>query len=171
MFSVLLDSILIKSFIWLLLPMLVFRPKDLFVGRFPWLACLIILCAVTAFLHTVRLLNGLGNTYVFFDPIFIVFSVSAGVIEELSFRGAFYMSMEELGFWPASITDGFLFALFHYPSVLAGHMQELFSLRSLLIFVMGVVFCWMFRKWRNLALNMTIHSAWNLLSYLFCLAG
>ena len=64
-----------------------------------------------------------------------------------------------------------MFTLYHYPELLLGRWQGLISWRALLIFGMGVVFCWMFKKWRNLALNMTVHTVWDVLSYLFCLTG
>ena len=173
--TALLDSTLVKALIWLS-PILIFRrhikQTALFQRPFPWLACLILLCATVAFLHTLRLLNGLQNTYVIFDPMFIVFSLSAGVIEELSFRGGFFNIMDSIhGFWPAALINGAMFTLFHYPELLLGQWQGLVSWRTLLIFSMGLVFCWMFKKWRNLALNMTVHTAWNILSYLFCLTG
>lgn len=173
--TAILDSVVLKALIWLA-PFLLFRTrlrsKAFFHAPFPWLPCLILLCASAAFLHSLRILNGLLNTHVVFDPMFIVFSLSAGVIEELSFRGGFFNLQEEAyGFWPAALINGVMFTLFHYPTLLLGHWQELVSLRSALIFAMGVLFCWMYKKWRNLALNMTVHTVWDILSYLFCLAG
>ena len=165
-----LDAAVIKSIIWIPLPLLILRPQKLFEGKFPWLGCIILLCGVTAFLHSVRLLNGLLNTRAFFDPMFILLSAFAGVIEELCFRGCYYRALEGCGFWFASTVSSVMFAMFHYPEILLGNWQPLISWRALLIFVMGIVFCWMYRKWKNLALNMTVHTYWNLLSYLFCLA-
>ena len=148
------------------------RPQTLFGAPFPWLPCLILLCVSTAFLFTIRLLNGLQNTYIVFEWMFIVFSLSAGVLEELSFRGGFFaMTEDRLGFWGAALLNGAMFTLYHYPELLLGQWQGLISWRCLLIFVMGFVFCWMYRKWRNLALNMVVHTFWDVLSFLFCLAG
>ena len=134
---------------------------------------MILLCLSTAFLYTLRLLNGLQGSFVFFDPMFLVLSLSAGVLEELGFRGGLFRLYETaMGFWTAALLNGALFTLFHYPElILGGSWLRLVSLRALLIFAMGVVFCWMFHKWRNLALNMTVHTVWNVLSYLFCLVG
>ena len=166
------DSVLAKGLIWLLPTLLVLKPAIRFRGEFPWLPCVAILCAVTAFLHTLRLLNGLGGTHAVFDPMFLVFSVSAGAIEELTFRCGFYASTAEaLGPRPAAAVDGAMFTLYHFPELLRGDWSGLLSLRALLIFGMGMVFCGMYRKWRSPALNVTVHSVWNLLSYLFCLAG
>lgn len=170
----LVDSVILKALVWVLPFVLLrrLRLEELVTGTFPWLACFIILCGVAAFLHTIRLINGLQNTHIFFDPMFIVFSLSAGVWEELSFRGGFFTWLKEKwGFWPAALVNGLTFTLYHYPELICGNWYGLVSWRSLLIFVMGVFFCWMFKKWRNLALNMTVHSVWDILSYLFCLVG
>ena len=176
--AVLLDAIPVKLFVWTVLPALVlWRGREdfrvLFRAHFPWLPCLVGLCVTAAFLWTLRLLNGLGGTHVVFDPMILAFSLSAGVAEELGFRGCFFSRQEEsLGLWPAALLNGLFFTLYHYPGLLFGESWGvLLSLRALLLFVMGVVFCWMFWRWRNLALNMTIHTVWDLLSYLFCLAG
>ena len=177
----LLHSVVVKALLWVAPPLLLWRRSRemrflplsrLFAEPFPWLAALVLLCLSTAFLYTVRLLNGLQNTFVIFEPMMIILSVSAGVIEELSFRGGFFNLQEPaLGFWPAALINGAMFVLLHYPELLfGGSWMQLISLRALLIFVMGVIFCWTFHQWKNLALNMTIHSAWNILSYLFCLA-
>lgn len=168
------DSVAVKVLVWVL-PLILLRKlrrKKLFQGRFPWFACLILLCATAAFLHTLRLLNGLQDTHVIFDPMMIVFSLSAGVLEELSFRGGFFDWMREKhGFWYAALLNGAMFTLYHYPELLLGYWQGLLSLRTLLIFTMGVTFCWMYHRWRTLALNMTVHTVWDILSYLFCLTG
>ena len=180
--ATLLNSVAVKGIVWaaLLIPILQrFEKKlrlslePLFCRPFPWFACTVLLCLTTAFLYTVRLLRGLVNTHAVFDPMFIVLSVSAGVIEEFSFRGVlFRLQNAMIGFWPAALLNGALFTLLHYPGILFGaSLMQLISWRALLIFVMGVVFCWMTRKWRNLALNMTVHTVWDILTYLFCLAG
>lgn len=173
--TTILHSTVVKALIWIA-PFLLFRgqfkSKEFFRTPFPWLACVALLCVSAAFLHTLRIVNGLLHTYIFFDPMFLLFSLSAGVIEELSFRGGFLnLQEQEFGFWPAALINGAMFTLYHYPELLIGQWQALISLRSVLIFAMGVVFCWTYKKWRNLALNMTVHSVWNILSYLFCLAG
>lgn len=177
---VLLDSVVVKGLVWaapFVLLFLMGRSKptrsDLFRTPFPWFACVVFLCLTAAFLYTVRLARGLVDTYAIFDPMFVALSLSAGVIEEFSFRGGLFRAQEStLGFWPAAAVNGALFTLFHKPELLfGGSWTWLLSWRALLIFVMGMVFCWMFRKWRNLALNMTVHTVWNILSYLFCIAG
>lgn len=177
--AALIDSVAVKGVLWGLIPWLFLsRAKKLLVPRnelfsapFPGLACVGLLCLTTAFLHTLRLLNGLQDTHILFDPMVLVFSLSAGVFEELAFRGYFFNRHAALmGFWPAALLNGALFTAYHYPGLLFGEgWAELLTPRTLLLFIMGVVFCWMFRKWHNLALNMTIHTVWDILSYLFCL--
>ena len=178
----LLDSVVMKSLFWGVLPLLMllrYRKdasvplKELFCSRFPVFSCVVLLCLTTAFLYTVRLARGLVNTHVIFDPMFIVLSLTAGVVEEFGFRGVIFNLQEPvLGFWPAALLNGVMFTLYHYPGLLFGDSWlRLFSFRGLLIFVMGVVFCFVMKKRRNLPLNMTVHTVWDILSYLFCLAG
>ena len=98
-----LNSVAVKALVWIL-PLVFFlkelNVKSLFGASFPWLPCVILLCVVTVFLNTLRLLNGLQDTFIVFDPVFILTSVSAGVIEELSFRGGFFAAMEsKIGFF------------------------------------------------------------------------
>ncbi len=172
------DAVPAKLLIWVVPPALLFWRgrgafRDLFAAPFPWLPCLIALLLSAAFLYTLRLVNGLQGTYVVFDPAILLFSLSAGVAEELCFRGAFLPAQEKaVGPRPAALLKGVIFALYHFPGLLFGeNWGALLSLRALLLFVMGAVFSLLFQKWRNLALNMAVHTAWNLLSYLFCLAG
>ena len=178
--GLLLDTVFVKAGIWLLIPVLYMKAKrkriflkkeDLFAARFPWLACLILLCLTTVFLHTVRLLRGLIQTNAVFHWSMLITSLSAGVIEELSFRGYYFEAQrKQVGFWPAALLNGMLFTLFHYPELLFGqNFFQVLSIRGLLLFTMGVVFCWMFKRWRNIALNITVHSVWNILIFLFCL--
>lgn len=170
------DSVVVKAAVWVVPVLLLSRRygkfKEMFSGKFPWLALVVLLCATTAFLYTVRLLNGLQNTHIIFDPMFILFSLSAGVLEELSFRGGFFRIQDkQFGVIPASLINGVMFTLYHFPGLLLGEWRPVISLRGLLIFVMGVVFCLIYKKWRNLALNMAVHTVWDILSYLFCLVG
>ena len=177
--AALLDTLLVKTVIWAVPCLLLLRGRGralavspLFSPFFPWLACLVLLCASTAFLHTVRLLNGLADTHVLLSPMPFAAALGAGVLEELAFRGYFFnVQSPTLGFWPAAVLNGAMFTLYHYPGLLFGQSwAQLCSPRALLIFLMGVVFCWMFQKWGNLALNMTVHTIWDVLSYLFCLS-
>lgn len=177
---VLTDSLLVKPLLWGFLPcVLRFRNRNLgralgeswFSGQFPGLACIALCSLSLCFLHTIRLFQGLGNTYVVWDWMYLVFSLSAGIVEEAGFRGCCFLELEKgLGFWPGALISSTLFTLYHYPELLfGGSLLCLVSWRALLIFVMGMVFCWMQKKWNNLALNMVVHTVWDILSYLFCL--
>lgn len=181
--SALIDSIVIKFLIWGLPALLLLRFRkgasallpfhELFAAPFPWFALLVLLCLTTAFLYALRLAAGLSSTFLLFEPIYLAFSLGAGVIEEFVFRGYFFNRQGAvLGFWSAALVNGALFTLYHFPGLLyGGPWAQLLSLRTPLVFFVGVAFCWMFSKWRNLALCMAVHTAWDVLSYLFCLTG
>ena len=165
-----------EGLIWAL-PMLALRftadgSKPLFERPFPWLPCLCLLCGSAAFLHTVRIFRGLLNTQPVFSWTMIAVSVQAGILEELTFRGGFFdIQRKAWGFWPAAVLNGVLFVLYHQSGDLAGMTPRwLFSFRTVLIFGMGVLFCGIYQKWRNLALNMVVHTAWDILSFLLCVA-
>lgn len=174
------DCMLVKPLLWGLLPcVLRFRNRNLgralreswFSGQFPVLACIALCSLSLCFLHTLRLVQGLRNTYVVWDWMYLVFSLSAGIVEEAGFRGCCFLELEKgLGFWPGVLISSALFTLYHYPEMLfGGSLLCLVSWRALLIFVMGMVFCGMLKKSNNLALNMVVHTVWDILSYMFCL--
>lgn len=177
--ALLTDSVLVKGVVWAAIPLLLLMIsgradvplRGLLRQPFPWLPCLVALALSAAFLHTLRLLNGLMQTHVIFDVWMVVLSVTAGVYEEIGFRGfLFNVQDAALGFWPAALLNGLMFTLFHYPGLILGELAGLVSLRTVLIFAMGVLFCWMFRRWKSLTMLIVVHTAWDLMSYLFCLA-
>lgn len=181
--SALLEAVAVKNMIWLapFLPVLRDRREDgwlilpwqLFATPFPKLACLTLLCVSAVFLHTVRIASGSLNTIVLFDPVFVILSLCAGMTEEFMFRGIlFNRQAAVLGVARAAALNGLLFALIHYPGLVWGQeWRELVSFRTLLIFVMGVLFCLALARWKNLALTMTVHTVWNILSYWLGLSG
>lgn len=177
---VLADSILVKPLVWGIVPLVLLGrdrnsgaviTESWFSGSFPVLPCIVALCLSLCFLHTLRLIQGLMNTFVQWSWMFVVLSLSAGVVEEIGFRGCFFTRQEALlGFWPGALISSALFTLYHYPQLLHGEsLLCLVSWRALLVFVMGMVFCWMLKKWNNLALNMVVHTVWDILSYVFCM--
>lgn len=101
-----------------------------------------------------------------------VLAVSAAVIEEIAFRGfLFNRQLPDIGVLPAAVYNGVLFALFHFPQFLIGqHLGALVSFRFWLIVAMGGIFSLSFFRWKNLGMNIVIHSYWNLLSYIFATA-
>jgi len=173
------DVVAVKTLLWGAAPclLLFWRGEKTnvralwFRERFPGLPCVALLCLTTAFLHTLRLAQGLGNTFVDFDWMFILFSVSAGVVEEIGFRGCFFTDQERAaGFGGAALLSSAMFTVYHYPELLFGESAAvLLTPRAALIFIMGIVFCAMFKKWKNLGLNMVVHTVWDILSYAFCL--
>lgn len=165
-----------EGLIWVL-PALALRiamsgDKPLFERPFPWLPCLCLLCGSAAFLHTVRIFRDLLDTQPVFSWTMIAVSVQAGILEELTFRGGYFdIQRKAWGFWPAAILNGVLFVLYHQSGDLAGMtLRWLLSFRTVLIFGMGILFCGIYQKWRNLALNMVVHTVWDILSFLFCVA-
>lgn len=177
-----LEALVVKTAVWAVPAILFMRrdsgawmikPAHLFSAPFPWLACVILLCASAGFLQTVRMANGLAGTHILFHWVFIVSSLSAGITEEFAFRGFYFnLHADAIGMWPAALLNGVLFMVYHYPGILFGEsLVHLISLRGLLLFAMGVLFCWMFKRWKNLALPMTVHTVWDVLTYYFGLFG
>lgn len=136
----------------------------------PLVACL---CLATAFLHTLRLLTGNGNTIVFFDVFFLYLAVLAGITEEIAFRGLlFNRQAAAIGVSGAVILNGVLFALYHFSQIFWGEgVGELFGARGLLLFVMGMLFSMAFSRWHSLTLTIIVHTVWNFLAYSFSLTG
>lgn len=169
------DGVVFKGLIWGAMPVVIIGKEtvdDRKTDSFPWLPCICLMCTATVFLYTVRLLNGLLHTYALLSLVPIVLAIAAGIIEEYSFRWCLFRKLTKVrGFAPAAVISSALFTLYHYPGIILGDFTGLLSLRTVLIFGMGVLFCWMIEKWRSPALNVVVHCYWDILSYLFCLAG
>ena len=147
-------------------------PGRMFCTSFPFIPFLGMLCGTVCFLYTVRVFHGLQNTYVLWDWNFLLFAVSAGLIEELFFRGFLFNRMgNALGVLPGAMINGLLFALYHFPGVICLDFSGFFSLRLLVLVAVGVLFCLAFARCKNLWLTILVHSIWNLISYLWALAG
>ncbi len=148
-------------------------PERMLFASFPVVPFLVLLCASVCFLYTVRVASGLQNTYVPWDWRFPILAASAGVVEEIAFRGFFFNKMaKHVGIYPAAFCNGVLFAAYHYPTFfLQLDLTGFLSLRFLMLFVVGVIFCLVFAKWKNLWVTIIVHFAWNLLSYLWALTG
>lgn len=173
-------SVLVKGVIWTTPMFLIWkregwlvRPSKAFFSPLPWLPCLGMLCAAVCFLYTIRLAAGRQNAGFSWEYSFLLFSVSAGVIEEVAFRGLLFNRLAPaLGIFPAAMMNGLMFALFHYPRLLVGQgWMQLASPRFLMLFCVGTLFSLAFARWKNLWLLIIVHSVWNILSYLFALTG
>ena len=150
-----------------------FRLRELLRGSFPWLSAVIWLCITAAFLWTVRLATDRSNTHTLFQWGLVEVSVTAGVVEEVAFRGwLFNRQCAQMGPIPAAIVNGVLFFLYHYPGLLLGQVAlgDISPLRVGTILVMGIVFCLMLYRRRSLWLNMLVHTVWDILAYLFAVA-
>lgn len=170
----------IKAIIWLL-PLSAFllgrnnewllSPRELFSAPFPWQPTFIGLCLTVAYLHTMHILLVGIDVWGLFQPMWIYLSLSAAVIEEIVFRGLlFNLQAPQLGVKKASVVNGLLFALYHFPEFLAGqNLMALFGYRFWMITVMGALFSLAFAKWRRLEMTIVIHFAWNMLCHWFAL--
>lgn len=148
-------------------------PGRVFCASFPFVPLLAMLCATVCFLYTLRVVNGLQNTFALWNWHYLLFSLSAGITEEIAFRGFIFNRMANpLGVIPAALVNGAIFAIYHYPEVIMRfQFVGIFSLRFVMLYAVGVLFCMAFAKWRNLWLTIIVHSVWNLISYLWALAG
>lgn len=173
-------SILIKGVIWTTPMFLLWKregwlvqPSKAFISSFPWLPCFGMLCATVCFLYTVRIAAGRQNAILFWEPIFLLFSISAGVIEEIAFRGILFNRLAPaIGIRPAAMMNGLMFALFHYPGLLLGRgWIQLVSPRLLMLLCVGTLFSLAFARWKNLWLLIIVHSFWNILSHMFALVN
>lgn len=173
-----LHAVAVKAIVWNC-PMIAYlkkdgwkiAPKEMFLSPFPWFPCLAMLCVSVMFLHTVRITTGRVNTFLIWDHIFLLFSASAGIIEEISFRGfLFNRQAASVGTLPAAIMNGVLFALFHYPVLIIGQgFAQLFSPRFVMLLVVGILFSLAFARWKNIWLTIIVHTCWNVFSYLWAL--
>lgn len=150
---------------------LLISPKEFFSPPFPWYATFLGLSLTVAFLHTMHIVLVGIDTWGLYQPIWIWLSLSAAVIEELSFRGLlFNMLAPTLGVKNASVVNGLLFALYHFPEFLAGqNLIAVFEFRFWMITVMGTLFSYALAKWKHLGMNIVIHFVWNMLCHWFAL--
>lgn len=144
----------------------------LFSVPIPWIPTLVGLCLTVAFLHTMHIVLVGMDTWGIFQPMWILMSLAAAVIEELAFRGyLFNTQAARFGIVKAAIVNGLLFAIYHFPEFLIGqNFGAIFGLRFWVIAVMGTVFSLAFAKWKQLGMVMLIHFIWNMLCFWFALA-
>lgn len=172
---------LVKAAVWLTPVFFVFFKnetkkqiclKTAFCSPFPWHATLVALCLTVAVLHTAHIFLSGIDTWGIFHPIWIFASLSAALIEEISFRGFLFNGQAALyGTTKAAVLNGIMFAVYHYPEFIIGqNLSAVFELRFWVIFVMGTVFSLTFAKWKNLTMNIVIHFIWNMLCFWFALA-
>lgn len=151
-------------------------PDKLFRGKIHWLELVIVACVSTCFLYTMYLLNYRKGT-VFLGrsiPAVLLYSFCAGTTEEFVFRG-FLLNHQCTVYSQkiAMLVNAVMFVLIHYTSVVftPSFWNQLCSMRSVLIFVMGLVLGRLFLKSRNLAVPMLVHFYWDVLSCWWGLTG
>lgn len=173
------DAAVIQNLIWLV-PASLFlccrnsalywSPLELISSGFPWRDGVILTCLSLCAQHTIRSLvyGGIGVRFGF-RPIFLLLALCVGIQEELFFRGFLLNRMMKAWNTAAAVLiSGLCFVVYHYPQLFFGASPiELFSLRSVQIFVMSAVFSAAVIKSRNIVVAIWLHTFWNLLSYLF----
>lgn len=172
-------KVLMKCFIWIAPILLIkcrnnrwlIQPKRIFSKPFPGCETFICVCMVIAFLHTVHILLIGFDIWGVFDPMWIMISLEAAITEEVIFRGLlFNRQAADHNVVCSAIINGVLFAIYHYPEFLFGKsILEIFGIRFWLITVMGVLFSFMFVKWRHLGMTIIIHFVWNIFCFWFAL--
>lgn len=157
-------------------PVRLFIPLNrLFQGEIKHLALLAEICVITCMVYTLHLLASGGSRIVGQNiPAILLYSVCAGTTEEFLFRG-FFLNQQVM-VYPQKIAlliNAVMFVLIHYTSTAFRPVfwTQICSLRSLLIFVMGLFLGKVFLKSRNLAAPMLLHTYWNILSCWWGLTG
>lgn len=149
------------------------NPKEMLCSAFPFVPCVGMLSITTCFLYTVKLVVGLQSTYTFWDWNYLLLAVSTGLVEEIAFRGFLFNRLaSKMGLCGAAGMSSMVFAFYHYPNIVFGTgLLELLSFRFAMLFIVGVFFALFFYKWKNLWLTVIVHAFWNLLSYIWAMAG
>ena len=172
------DVLVIKNLIWLVPAAVCVLSKiplkwplgSLFSKRIPWMFVFCCSCVMLAALHTIWLVtNGGPGLIMPYSLMFALFSVCAGITEELLFRGILLNSA--LAVYPApaavAISSAF-FVLIHFTQLMFGLSPgALFSIRGLHIFLMGAFFAVVQMRTRNLIVPMLLHTVWNAIAYMY----
>jgi len=148
------------------------RPTVAMRGDFPYLPTVIGVCLTAVFLHTVHILTVGIQTWGIMLPLYVMISLSAAVMEEITFRGFYFNKLAPIyGVSKAALLSGLLFALYHFPEFLFGrNLESLFGMRFWLITLMGLFFALAFARWKHIGMTIVIHFIWNLLCFWFALA-
>ena len=124
-------------------------------------------CFVVVAVHSLWLLMGDGISL--FNPLFFLWAICAGITEEVLFRGILLNAQMKI--WPpviAVVVNSIMFLLIHYTYLpYVGSIMAIFSIRGLLIFVMGAVFSVVTIKTQCLKMPILMHTLWNTLVYFY----
>lgn len=96
------------------------------------------------------------------DPLFFVIAaglaIGAPLAEEIIFRGQIFAALSQtpLGFSGSALVTSALWAGIHWPT------QELYVVG--LLFLMGLLLCWLLVRFGSLWVTIACHAAWNAMS-------
>lgn len=143
-----------------------FSVKDMFGKNFSW-RILGLATAVSVLFHVVVMLvqSGKINILPFHPSQLISQFFVVGITEELLFRGWFYNALRSITTpMKANAISSAMFVTSHWPSyVVSGVSIGSIVYLSIVIFLMGLVFGYLFERSKNILVPTAIHSIWDLL--------
>ena len=170
------ELVIIKNLIWLLpaavcvkmLRMPLRWPlKELLTKKTDYVQMVLAACFVVVVVHSFWLVIGKGIAL--FNPLFCVWAICAGITEEILFRGIILNA--QLKMWKpitAIAANSIMFLFIHYTHLpYSGSIMEIWSLRGLVIAVMGAVFPVVTMKTQSLKMPIFMHTLWNFLVYIY----
>lgn len=110
--------------------------------------------------------TGFGTEMKMYDLIVTVLTV--GIFEESVFRGWFLNAIAHFtGEFKANLISSALFVFIHYPSwILHEYGAMLMISRSIMIFILSLIFGWAFIKSRSIWTGAIFHSFWDFISFM-----
>lgn len=110
--------------------------------------------------------SGFGSKMKIYDLIITVLTV--GIFEESLFRGWFFNAIAHFtSERKANLMTSFLFVFAHYPSwIFRGYGSTTILSRSIIIYVLSLIFGWIFRKSRSIWTGAIFHSFWDFISFI-----
>ena len=143
-----------------------FSIKDMFCKNFSW-RLLGIASVVSVLFHVVVMLiqSGKINILPFHPSQLISQFLVVGITEELLFRGWFYNALRStMTPMKANAISSAMFVTSHWPSyIVSGVGIGSIIYLSIVIFLMGLVFGYLFEKSKNILVPTAVHSIWDLL--------
>lgn len=110
--------------------------------------------------------SGFGTKMNIYDLIVTVLTV--GIFEESLFRGWFLNAIAHFtSERKANFISSLLFLLAHYPSwIFHGYGVAIILSRSIMLYVLSLIFGWTFIKSRSIWTSTIFHSFWDLISFI-----
>lgn len=110
--------------------------------------------------------SGFGSEMKIYDLIITVLTV--GIFEESLFRGWFLNAIAHFtSERKANLISSLLFLFVHYPSwIFHGYGAVTILSRSIMLYVLSLIFGWTFRKSRSIWTGAIFHSFWDFISFM-----